>query len=107
MAATLVSDRQISLYKVTTITAATYNEVATSGEVIILADTTSNNILINLPTAVGNKAKITIKRISAGANTLTIDGNTSETIDGGLTALLATQYETITLISNNTNWFII
>lgn len=91
-------------YTVTTVTGATHNETATSGEVIIRCDTTSNNITVNLPTAVGNTAKITIKRISSGSNTLTLDGDASETIDGGTTALLRRQYESVTLYSTNTNW---
>jgi hypothetical protein len=92
---------------VTTVTAATHNETATSGEVILLVDPTSNNITVNLPTAVGNTAKITIKRITGGSNTLTVDANSTETIDGGLTASIILQYTSITLISNNSNWFII
>jgi hypothetical protein len=44
---------------------------------------------------------------TAGTATLTIDGNGSQTIDGGLTAAIVEIDESITLISNNANWFII
>ncbi len=92
---------------VTNVSAATHNETATSGEIILLVNTTANNVLINLPTAVGNTAKITIKRVSGGSNTLTVDAFLTQTIDDGLTAPLVSQYETITLISDNLNWFVI
>lgn len=87
---------------VTPITANT-NVTATSGEVVILANATG--LTVNLPTAVGNTAKITIKLTVAG--TCTVDANASETIDGGLTAVLSRQYESITLVSDNVNWMII
>ena len=92
-------------YSVTTKTT-THTETATSGEVIILCDTTSGAFTVNLPSAVSNTAKITIKKI-AGSNNLTIDGNGSQTIDGGLTAVLVRIYESVTLISDNANWHII
>ena len=83
-----------------------YTETATSGIIILLADTTSGTFTITLPTAVGNTSTISIKKI-ATANTVIVDGNGSQTIDGGLTATLNKIYESITLISDNTNWFII
>lgn len=72
----------------------------------ILYDASGGNSTVNLPAASAN-AQITIKKTDATANTVTIDGNGAETIDGGLTAVLTTQYESITLISDGSNWFII
>ena len=93
-------------YTVATQTAATRNETATSGEKVILCDTTSNSITVNLPTAVGNTAKFHIKKIAA-ANTVTVDGATTETIDGSLTAAWTPVNVSYTLISDNVNWRII
>lgn len=84
----------------------TYTETATTGDIVLLADTSSAGFTINLPTAVGNNAKITVKKISA-SNILTIDANGTETIDGGLTAQLKVNYASITMVSNGTNWYII
>jgi hypothetical protein len=61
---------------------------------------------VTLPTAVGNTAQITIKKIAA-ANQLTVDAAGAETIDGGLTAVLNNNNESITLISDGANWRII
>ena len=38
---------------------------------------------------------------------MTVDGNGSETIDGGLTAVLTVQWEAITLFCNGAAWFIL
>jgi hypothetical protein len=70
-----------------------------------LCDCTSNAITINLPAASAGQ-QFVIKKIDASANAVTIDGNASETIDGALTATLTTQYESITLVSDGSNWFI-
>lgn len=102
---TLTNTGSSSAYSISTKTG-NYTETATSGEIILLGDTTSGTFTITLPTAISNTAKITIKKI-AGSNNLTIDGNGSQTIDGGLTADLVRVYESITLVSDNSNWHII
>jgi len=38
---------------------------------------------------------------------LTIDGNSSETIDGATTTTLNTQYEEVTLVCDGTNWHVL
>ena len=81
---------------------ATYTETATTGEWIIGA---SGTFTINLPTAVGNTAKFTIKLVGAG--TVTIDPNGAQTIDGGATAVLSTLNEAPTLVSNGANWLVV
>lgn len=90
---------------VQTTTSATYNETATSGNKLVLLNTTSNNITVNLPTAVGNTATIRFKKIGI-PNVVTIDANGTETIDGHQTALLLRVYESITIMSDNSNWYI-
>jgi hypothetical protein len=44
---------------------------------------------------------------NASANTITIDPNSTETIDGALTFALSTQYASVTIITDGSNWFII
>jgi hypothetical protein len=92
-------------YSVTSVST-TYSESATSGTKIIKATTAGGAFTINLPTAVGNTATIIIKKTAGSAN-LTIDGAGTETIDGGLTAILRRVDESITLVSDNSNWLII
>lgn len=85
---------------------ANFTETATSGTKIIKCDTTSASFTVTLPTAVGNTATLIIKKMVA-ANTLTVDGAGSETIDSALTAVIFDLEESITLISDNANWLII
>ena len=91
---------------IVTVTAATYAATATTGAIVIRADTSANNINITLPTAVTNTAIYYIKKV-ASANTVTVSTTSAQTIDGGTTAVWTSLYESITLISNNTNWEII
>lgn len=90
-----------SSYTVTT-QAAGYTEAATSGEYIRLCDNAAG-FTVNLPTAVGNTAKLTFKKMQA-AGAIVLDGSGTQTIDGGLTATLNAQYEAVTLVSDNSNW---
>lgn len=99
-------DSQLA-YTIVNQSTATYNAAQTSGQVIILCDCTANNITINLPTAVGNTATFDIKKTDATANTVTVDPAAAETIDGGATAVILTQYASVESVSDNANWRII
>jgi hypothetical protein len=95
------------VYTTATQTGTTRNETATSSCKVILCDCTSNAITVNLPTAVGNTAKFEIKKIDSSANAVTVDAFSTQTIDGGLTAVLQVQYESITIVTDGANWFLI
>lgn len=77
---------------------------AVTNQSIILADATSGNITINLPTAtIGNKQVIKFKHTGT-ANNVVITPNGAETIDGGANITLTTlQYATI--ISDGVTWW--
>jgi len=78
-----------------------------SGDYLIVADATAGAITMTLPPAALVPGRIYVfKRINAGANTVTVDANGSETIDGALTHVLSPQWNSITIISNGTAWFI-
>jgi len=97
-----------SAYTVVTVISTPYNAAQTSGDVVLLVDAATAGVTtINLPTAVSNTAKFTVKKVDGGTNTVTVDANSTETIDGGATATLLIPSASITLISNNLNWFII
>lgn len=88
-------------------TSATLSPTQTFGTIVILCNCTSNSITINLPTAVGNTAIYILKKTDSSANTVTVDPNSTQTIDGGSTAVLQVQYESITVVSDNSNWMVI
>jgi len=79
----------------------------TSGERIIITDCSLGQISINLPTAVGNTCKFTIKKRCSSSNVTVIDAFGTQTIDGDTTQVLSSQYDAITIISDNSNWLII
>jgi len=92
-------------YTTTTITAnATLSDI--SGLVTVLCDCTSGNITISLPTAVGNQAAFNIKKIDSSSNTVTIDPNSSETIDGAATVTIYDDDDFVQVQSDNSNWVI-
>ena len=76
-----------------------------STEEYIFCNATSNVIVVTLP-AVSAGLQYTITKTDAiTTHNITVDGNSSETIDGELTQALTTQYDAITIVSNGTTWF--
>lgn len=96
-----------STYTIVSQSGASYNATATADVTIILCDCTANAITINLPTAVSNTATYHIKKTDSSANAVTIDANSTETIDGGTTAVISAQYASVQLISDDTNWQVV
>lgn len=82
--------------------------LATSSDNTILVDASGASRTITLPTASGTSGKdYTIKKTDNSANTVVVDANLAETIDGNLTMTLAFQYDSITIRSDGSNWHII
>jgi hypothetical protein len=73
---------------------------------IVLANATAGAITITLPDAIGmpKGRSYTIKRISTNANNVTVATTSSQTIDGSTTYVITNPRETITVISDGTNW---
>lgn len=106
---TVLNDRldriECNLGLVTSITGDTTLTVDQRG--IILCDTTSNNIVITLPTAVSTSIMVfQIKKTSSDSNYVTIDANGSQTIDGQLTFTLSYQNDTVKIVNDGSNWLI-
>ena len=77
------------------------------GDATVLADATAAAIVYTLPAASTCPRRIvTFKKIDASPNTVTLDGNGSETIDGALTQVISAQWGFVTVQSNGTSWFI-
>lgn len=72
----------------------------------IFVDSTSNEINLSMPIASGNGGKeIKIKRV-AGDNLVNVNASGLGNIDGVLSYTIYHLYQSITLVSNNSNWFI-
>lgn len=83
---------------------------ATSADYTISCDATSAAFTVTLPAAasVENHGRIyVIKKTDASVNAVTVDANASETIDGATTYSLLTQWKSVTIQSNGTNWLVL
>ena len=104
--ATIAKAKLAAGYKdisVTAISSASYTALST--DEVISANAGSNAITVNLPTAVGIAGRVyTIKKNDSTTNTVTVDANSAETIDGALTKVLSLQWESMTLVSTGAAW---
>ena len=73
----------------------------------VLCDTTANDVTCNLPTAVGISGRVVVFKKLVAANNMRIIPNGAETIDGAASYITAVQWNSVTLISNGANWFLI
>tara|TARA_Y100000310_G_scaffold320380_1_gene376786 strand:+ start:282 stop:911 length:630 start_codon:yes stop_codon:yes gene_type:complete len=86
----------------------TGDTTVTTANVVVFANATSGQIDITLYAATSNGGKtLTIKKTDSSANSVVITRAGSETIDGGTSFTLIHNGEAVTLISDNSNWFII
>jgi hypothetical protein len=88
---------------------ADYSVAETDRDKLINVDATSGNITITLLAAAtaGDGFQVAIKKTDSSSNTVTIDANSTETIDSALTLALAVQNDVAVLMSNGTNWYVI
>jgi len=77
-------------------------------ESFIACDAAAGAVTVNLPAAAtaGAGREYTIKKIDSTANACTLDGDGTETIDGGATAAISTQWHSLTIISTGSAWII-
>lgn len=91
---------------VTSTSATPYSAVA---DEVVLMDATAGAKTVNLVAAAtaGSGGSLYVKKVDTSTNTVTIDGNGAETIDGSLTYVITTPYDSIRVISDGSNWSII
>lgn len=91
---------------ITDSTAKTANYTLTANDEAIKFNTNSGNLTAFLPTAVGIKGKwYSVIKVSA-SNTLTVEPDGSETINGSLNYAITANNSVITFQSDGSNWFI-
>ena len=75
---------------------------------VILGDCTSGAFSLTLPTAAAGVGRIFfLKKIDSSANVLTVQANGAETIDGSNTFLLPSQWQTVTVVSSGSAWYVL
>ena len=80
----------------------TYTITATDSVI----DCTTGTFTVTLPTAVGCTGRQYVIK-NSGTGAITVACNGAQTIDGVTTSVLGTQYQSLTVVSNNANWIII
>lgn len=85
------------------LTSKTANYTATTSDQVIRCDASGGDFTITLYTASGNSGRFLFINNVADSGIVTIDGNSTETIDSELTQLLYSR-ESVLLISNGSNW---
>ena len=89
------------------ITSKTTTYTATTADKIISV-TTGSAWTLTMYAASSNAGRtLEVIKTSSDFNALTIDGNSSETINGATTYLLNTQYERVKLLCDGSNWLVI
>ncbi len=74
----------------------------------LLCDATGGAITVALPSAASSAKRIlTIKKVDAGINAVTIDPNGAELIDGAASLSLLTQWQAIMIQCDGAAWFVI
>ena len=79
---------------------------ATTSDHTITCGAGNETFTITLP-AVSGVTGLILNIKNVGTGTITIDGASSETIDGATTQVISTQYDSITIQCNGTEWWII
>lgn len=82
--------------------------VTTSGEEVLLVDTSGGAVTVTLASAdvaTGNSVAVVDVGGAAGTNTITVDTEGSETIDNASSAQVDSDYGAASYTSDGTNWF--
>jgi hypothetical protein len=99
------SGGEIDITRVTTKSAVATLTTAEAGFVKVSA---AAGYSLTLPTAVGNKLTYIFVKTDDNANLITIDGHSTETINGSLTYTdLNYQYAYVAIRSDNANWYVL
>jgi hypothetical protein len=74
----------------------------------ILVDASGAARTITLPAAASSTRRVyVVKKTDSGVNTVTVDGNASETIDGATTNVISLQYKGIVIQCDGSAWHVI
>lgn len=77
-------------------------------ETVVAADATGAPFTVALPpVASSNGRRVTVKKIDSSSNAVTIDADSADTIDGSLTQVINTQWDSLTMICNGSVWLLI
>ena len=99
-------DFLVSAYGSGYVTAVTGTPYSVGADDDVLLINVASASTVNLPAAASNQHRLLyIKNLTI--NTVTVDGNASETIDGQLTQVIKDQYTCMLMACDGSNWYIL
>lgn len=96
---------EVDPYVYAAVTSVSSNTTLTNGNSIVLATGGAGGITVTLPAPTSGKI-FNIKKVDAGAGVITISPP-SGTIDGSASRVIFSQYDSLTITSNGTNFYLI
>lgn len=91
---------------VNSVASANYTVTDTDGYSHIHVTTGASTRTVTLPTAADNAGRrLCIKKVDSGAGKVTVDGESSETIDGYTSVDIALQNDAVDIVCNGTGWY--
>jgi len=97
-----------------TLKSVTTNYTITTSDTVVLCDATTANIVLTLPnpslcydTNNFASAKFTLSKIDSSAYTVTVNPFSTETINGSSSLSLTIQNESVSFVTDGTNWYLI
>lgn len=75
---------------------------------VLLVSAVSGDITITLPDAsTVDGRQYHIKKVDSSVNSVTLDGYSGQTIDGDITQIITAQYDSVLIVSDGSNWYIL
>lgn len=98
----------ITIDDLLTVASKSADYTATTDDRLLAFDCTSANKTLTLYTTTGNAGRwLYVIKTDASVNTLTIDPNGAQTINGAATRVLANQYDSVLIACNGSAWHVI
>jgi len=86
----------------------TSNYTVTGTDVVVFANAAGGNVTVTLPLASSlGGYRFYVKRIDSSGNTVSIAATNPDTIDGQTSVTVRAQYDSYTIVSNGSLWYII
>ncbi len=73
----------------------------------VLANATAGAITVTLPNATTTFNFYTVKKTDSSSYAITVNTTSSQTIDGGSSIIISSQYLSLTFATDGSNWFIV
>jgi hypothetical protein len=75
---------------------------------VVLANATTGSVTITLPSAAMSVGrKILVKRVDSSSNACSVTGVSGQMIDGSVSHALLVQFDSVTVVSDGSNWYVL